>query len=819
VGRALGSVLVFAASCSYPNFEFSEQDAGLVVIAPPPCAEGGCVTASCDDHTQSGTETDVDCGGGGCKPCAAGQKCNVAADCESAVCADGTCSQPTCSDKVKNGDESDVDCGGGCPTCAPGQRCNLGTDCAGGSCTGSTCALVCLDGRGNCDGDATNGCETNLKTDAQHCGSCDGHCNVPHASALCSGGKCQVQACTPPFADCDGDPSNGCETNTSSDAKNCGACGTTCVDINGTPACADSKCQITCAAGYADCDDDRSNGCEKRTDNDVNNCGMCGKVCNAGNGTPWCNAGKCGVNSCPAGFGDCNGDPSDGCEVNLTSDPNNCKTCGSLCVVANGAAKCSASTCQIASCDANHADCSGGYADGCETNITSDVGNCGGCGTSCAVVNATPQCQNKVCKVKTCTPPWADCAGTGTGCLTNTSTSAGNCGGCGTSGVDCNAVYGPLNASGKCVSGGCQLAKCATNFADCNMNPDIDGCESNLLTSNTHCGTCDIACQAPHGTNTCTMGVCTPSCGTSSFQSCGNPNSGCDTDTRSSKQSCGACGTQCMDNQTSSNECVSSVCAPMCLPNYKDCDTSRANGCETPTSSDPNNCGNCNVQCGTQNASGTSCGGGACKPVCNSGWGACSNPVLGCTNNLTNDSSNCGMCGMPCPSGQQCMASKCVASGFSVLYGVQNSNATSPYIECELHAKNSGTSMVTLSELKVRYYFTDEVKKAPQITINWSHISTSGANQSLSVGATPGTVVPAATGADSYIEFGLSSSHSMLGPGESADFSWRMNGPNQATDIYTQTNDYSFDASKTSVTVWDHVVLMQNGSILWGTVP
>jgi cellulose 1,4-beta-cellobiosidase len=87
------------------------------------------------------------------------------------------------------------------------------------------------------------------------------------------------------------------------------------------------------------------------------------------------------------------------------------------------------------------------------------------------------------------------------------------------------------------------------------------------------------------------------------------------------------------------------------------------------------------------------------------------------------------------------------------------------------------------------------------------------------VSATSSSLVPASTGADTYIELSLSSAHTQLGPGESADFSWRMNGPNQATDIYTQTNDYSFDASKTSVTTWDHVVLLQNGAILWGTVP
>jgi Cellulose binding domain len=852
--RVSGSLIVMTTSCSFPNFEFSEQEAGLApshcsnqlqdvgetaidcggtcgpcaagrtCVASTDCAgsqciNGVCQNISCTDQTQSGTETDVDCGGGGCTPCAPGQRCSIGTDCDSGVCASGTCSQSTCSDKVKNGPETDTDCGGTCPTCAPGQRCSIGTDCAGGNCTDGTCSLVCLDGKGNCDGDATNGCETNFKTDADHCGACDARCNVPHATARCSGGKCQVETCTPPFADCDGDPANGCETNTSSDAKNCGGCGTTCVDINGIPACGDSKCQITCTAGYADCDNDRSNGCEKRTDNDVNNCGACGKICSAGNGTPWCNMGKCGVSSCPVGFGDCNGDPSDGCEVNLASDVDNCKSCGALCVAANGTAKCAASACAIASCDASHMDCTGNYADGCETSIATDANNCGGCGTVCTIANGTAQCQNKVCKVKTCTAPWADCTGTGTSCQINTSTSTGNCGGCGSNGLDCNAVYGPLHATGQCVSGGCELNKCVANFGDCNLSPDTDGCEASLQSSNSHCGACGTPCQAPHGTNTCAMGVCMPSCGTA-YGSCdGDPNTGCEAVFANDTNNCGACGAACQANHTSSNNCVGAACAPMCLANYADCDTSRVNGCETPTSSDPNNCGGCKVQCLTQNATGTMCASGACVPSCNDGWGACSSPSLGCTTNLTNDGSNCGKCGTVCTSGQQCVASKCVPSGFSVLYGVQSSGATSPYIECELHAKNSGTSSAQVSELKLRYYFTDEVHKAPQITINWSHISTSGANAGLAVSAAVGTLVPAATGADTYVELALSSSHSLLGPGESADFSWRLNGPNQATDIYTQTNDYSFDSSKTSVTSWGHVVLLQNSSVLWGTLP
>jgi hypothetical protein len=105
------------------------------------------------------------------------------------------------------------------------------------------------------------------------------------------------------------------------------------------------------------------------------------------------------------------------------------------------------------------------------------------------------------------------------------------------------------------------------------------------------------------------------------------------------------------------------------------------------------------------------------------------------------------------------------------------------------------------------------------MTINWSHISTSGADADSTVTYTIAPLVPAAPEADTYVEFSFSSSHTLLGAGESVVFSWQLQGPDPATDIYTQTNDYSFDASDTTLTTWDHVVLLQNGSVAWGIVP
>jgi hypothetical protein len=107
-----------------------------------------------------------------------------------------------------------------------------------------------------------------------------------------------------------------------------------------------------------------------------------------------------------------------------------------------------------------------------------------------------------------------------------------------------------------------------------------------------------------------------------------------------------------------------------------------------------------------------------------------------------------------------------------------------------------------------------------QIMINWSHVCIPGnCSGPLMVTPSVAALAPAATGADTYVEFTLASSHSTIGPGESADFAFQMQGPNPGTDVYTQNNDYSFDSSKTTAAPWDHAVLLQNGIVIWGTLP
>jgi len=623
------------------------------------CIAGTCQAEGCNDQNQTGSETDVDCGGGGCKTCPVGRGCSIGSDCQTGVCGEQGCAEPTCGDRVSNGEESDIDCGGrDCSKCVAGQHCLIPSDCVGNDCNAGTCALSCAAGLGNCDGNPSNGCETNLRTDADHCGDCATGCTLMNANASCAGGVCRVESCVLPFDDCNGQPADGCEVNTKTDVDNCGACAAKpCPTLNGVASCADSKCALTCAENFSDCDGVPGNGCEKDVSRDINNCGGCGKACTASAGkTAWCRKGQCGETVCATGRGDCNGDPDDdpthgGCETDLKTDVDSCGACGTACGISGGQAQCSAGVCSVKSCSAGLADCTGGYADGCETKTSTDINNCGTCGKPCSTANGTPACVSGACQVKTCTAPYADCNGSVTdGCEINTLTNQTHCGICVGASANCDTAF--ANASGQCTSGVCTLKACATDYSNCDGVPS-NGCEVNLKTDPNHCGTCAIACSGAgaKGPN-CALGTCAPQC-TGTLISCSNPQNGCLIDRTSDDNNCNGCGKLC-DNTSGAhldaqgNHCTAGSCAPSCAASWDDCDGNPGNGCERPVGTDIANCGGCGVTCGSTNVMGApSCGNGKCTSTCLPNLAKCGAPEAGCDTPL-GTVTNCTKCNEAC---------------------------------------------------------------------------------------------------------------------------------------------------------------------------
>src|SRR5262249_31670128 len=82
------------------------------------------------------------------------------------------------------------------------------------------------------------------------------------------------EPCVLPFADCNADAKDGCETDTGNDVSHCGGCGAACSTHNMVGvSCRNAMCDGMCLAGFADCDGDKGrNGCEVSLDTDTMHC-------------------------------------------------------------------------------------------------------------------------------------------------------------------------------------------------------------------------------------------------------------------------------------------------------------------------------------------------------------------------------------------------------------------------------------------------------------------------------------------------------------------------------------------------------------------
>ena len=184
------------------------------------------------------------------------------------------------------------------------------------------------------DPDEQNCTCTNVNTGNISCGV--GECSrvvsqcVNGSANTCTPGTPSPEICDNQDNDCNGIIDDGVDTQ--ADLNNCGTCGNVCPNRpNSTRVCNNGTCGISCNTGFRNCDGNASNGCEVNVFTSTANCGTCGNVCPPrANATPVCNNGTCGF-TCNSGFDDCNNNASDGCEVNLMTDENNCGSCRHLC--------------------------------------------------------------------------------------------------------------------------------------------------------------------------------------------------------------------------------------------------------------------------------------------------------------------------------------------------------------------------------------------------------------------------------------------------------------------------------------------------------
>lgn len=201
--------------------------------------------------------------------------------------------------------------------------------------------------------------------------------------------------------------------------------------------------------------------------------------------------------------------------------------------------------------------CTGGGSCTCR-DLLHDLDNCGYCGHTChyPAEGGTAVCQRDApyCDVD-CDPGWSKCANSGNPAspytCRNLNSDPNNCNYCGNT---CPAP--PANAQSTCSGGTCGFA-CLSGWGDCTS---ASGCETDLSTSMSHCGSCGNSCDAAH--EVCSSGQCVPKPCTYSGQ-CG------------SGYYCGAAGT-CVVYATCGSTCPSNT---QCCPDTGVCFPAAVDGC------------------------------------------------------------------------------------------------------------------------------------------------------------------------------------------------------------------------------------------------
>ena len=159
----------FTCGCTKTTCAIAGATCGLI-------SDGCFATLQCNSGTKNGTETDVDCGGGGkcTTACASGKVCAADTDCASGHCADGVCCNTACTgtcmacnnlgslgtcgnlDVGKTDSNSTVPCaapsacnGAGACKKTNGQACIasiqcVSASCVDGVCCNTACATTCM---------------------------------------------------------------------------------------------------------------------------------------------------------------------------------------------------------------------------------------------------------------------------------------------------------------------------------------------------------------------------------------------------------------------------------------------------------------------------------------------------------------------------------------------------------------------------------------------------------------------------------------------------------------------------------------------------
>ncbi|MFE2280577.1 cellulose binding domain-containing protein [Streptomyces sp. NPDC059454] len=149
----------------------------------------------------------------------------------------------------------------------------------------------------------------------------------------------------------------------------------------------------------------------------------------------------------------------------------------------------------------------------------------------------------------------------------------------------------------------------------------------------------------------------------------------------------------------------------------------------------------------------------------------------------------------------------------TVQYRTSSGGATADQSEPWFKVRNTGSTTVQLSQVKVRYYFKADTPNATyRFACSWAVRGCSA------ITGTVGTLAHPTATADRYLEIGFTASAGSLAPGaDTGDMQLRFHRSDWQT--LRQNDDYSFNGAQTSYADWNKVTARLAGATVWGTAP
>jgi hypothetical protein len=133
------------------------------------------------------------------------------------------------------------------------------------------------------------------------------------------------------------------------------------------------------------------------------------------------------------------------------------------------------------------------------------------------------------------------------------------------------------------------------------------------------------------------------------------------------------------------------------------------------------------------------------------------------------------------------------------------------HIRPHFNIVNIGSVPVAYTDLKIRYWYTKEGDEPEAFWCDYAALGTNKVKGNFFSMSTP------AANANRYLEVGFTSNGSIIANKSSGEIQTRFNKTNWSN--YSETDDYSYDPTKTDYTNWNKITLYYKGVLVWGIEP